>query len=507
MRGSTDCSIVAAAVLMGCEAIGGITDRTLAPSACPPEGCDPDLGCDTTVGRCVPCGAVAADATDAWVDVAGPSWGTGTAQCPLRTVTQGIGALSASTAPEITLHVAAGSYDAESGESFPIVLPARMTLVGAGSSSTTIRGSGAPVNPQGTFDLLRATIVAGSSEGKTRIEGITVQPVATSTATLDVVGIFCEGGNGPTFVVSPAADAPDPSLEVVGVRLGPFHGVGLVASSTSESACNVAVRSSIIEGNQFGVWASGCGVGVAEGAITRGVIVRLGDLAGGGSTIRGHHYGTLLGYGVVLWDCVSHLLVEGNQFTDNDVGVTLGYHSPLDGTDNAFVRFAGNDFTFHGGGALLIGISSIAHEIVGNSFVENVAPAGAAPSAGLAFGAVQSFFYPVARSVRDNVFRDNDIGVRFSSGATIGTERVSDFGTAADPGGNELACNDRDLVVETSTASGGVALPWRGNVWDHDPPTQFEGSASPLGTDVTRLSAVAASVDVAGSSAGPRACP
>jgi hypothetical protein len=86
------------------------------------------------------CSPLPSGATTIYVDAHAPAGGTGIASCPLRTITSALAVAS----PGATIQVAAGTYDAALGESFPLVVRG-VSIVGAGSATTTISGRGSCV--------------------------------------------------------------------------------------------------------------------------------------------------------------------------------------------------------------------------------------------------------------------------------------------------------------------------------------------------------------------------
>jgi len=106
---------------------------------------------------------------DLYVDVRhGNDANPGTFDQPFKTITRAL----AASAPGTTVHLAAGTYDRASGETFPISLSPGLTLRGAGVDATTIAGEPddtllalitptGPYQPVGAHDLTLALAARG----------------------------------------------------------------------------------------------------------------------------------------------------------------------------------------------------------------------------------------------------------------------------------------------------------------------------------------------------------
>ncbi len=102
--------------------------------------------------------ASAASGQHAWVDgISGDDLtGTGAKSAPFATIGKGVQVLGTAPGPT-TLHVEPGSYGPSTGESFPISIPPRMTILGAGAASTQVSGEG---NGVVLFRLDRESVVS-----------------------------------------------------------------------------------------------------------------------------------------------------------------------------------------------------------------------------------------------------------------------------------------------------------------------------------------------------------
>ena len=107
----------------------------------------------------------------------------GTFGTPLRTITQAIAAAQ----PGMVIQLAPGTYSAESGEQFPLRVPAGVTLRGSASS----RGQGIEIVGGGRF-LSRTQ--AGQSVAVVLENGAQVQGLTVSNPSIRGTGIWVEGG-------------------------------------------------------------------------------------------------------------------------------------------------------------------------------------------------------------------------------------------------------------------------------------------------------------------------
>lgn len=108
------------------------------------------------------------------------------------------------------------------------------------------------------------------------------------------------------------------------------------------------------------------------------------------------------------------------------------------------------------------------------------------------------------------------MGVDFrSTSAHLGSSgpaAVFDLGTGSDGGNNEIRCNSRqgsstgyDVHVGVA-ANGAFALSFRGNAWDHVPPSTGSSAAAPNGSDAVVESA-SVTLDASNGSSTASLCP
>ena len=194
------------------------------PADLPDLAAPPDLAC-----------ALDPQGVDFYVDVNGADGGNGSAGCPVRTITEGLQLAAASTAAARTVHVAAGTYDAASGEVFPLVVRGWTTVVGAGIDKTIVRGTGSidhsaaggPYN--GSYDV---TFVAGDDTAMVWLNHMTLDSgdaVVSNTS----AGIFCDLGNTPQGPPPIALSSPSlytDNLAITNYQWGALIGGGLKES-------------------------------------------------------------------------------------------------------------------------------------------------------------------------------------------------------------------------------------------------------------------------------------
>lgn len=111
---------------------------------------------------------------------------------PYKTITM---ALSVAVAGD-NVTVAPGTYDAANGETFPIVVPAGVNLIGDetnkgnGATPTTITGGGAAASP--VYSFVRAAVVMS---GNTTLAGFVVTATAPDPAANPPMGVIALGDN------------------------------------------------------------------------------------------------------------------------------------------------------------------------------------------------------------------------------------------------------------------------------------------------------------------------
>jgi hypothetical protein len=449
-------------------------------------------GCSQTTGACEACVAPVVGAKDFYVDATSFAGATGTESCPFKTIGAALAAISTRGTTDAIVHVAPGTYDAALGETFPLIVRGT-SIIGSGSTKTIIKGVSTFDHGAlgGAFNAsYQLTVLAGDAVGQTTIQGVSIQTTAT-TVTAQHVGILCDRGNSPQSFGDAIAEG---NTILRDVAVGPNYETGVVVSTTStgmSSGCNLTALGSTFTGNSWGIWALGCGIGA--GSVLASVKVGDGTPAGG-NTFKDNSPGG----GIVAWDCTHGARILNNTFDGNYEGLQLqqnGKATKVVVRSNVISnsRFAG---------IVLYRQPEIA-ELVDN-VIQGSATQAASPATASDLGAGLRFVangqpYPTILKARNNRFINNEIGIHFSGAA--GSLPTSDFGSAADPGGNELACNSSlhggvsggDVIVDTT---GSATFPFRGNAWDHATPTTTAADGVDLLTTAGGFT-----LDVTGSSA------
>jgi hypothetical protein len=453
---------------------------------------------DAPADRC--CGALLPD--QRFVDVAGRSGSaTGSAACPHRTITAALDAVVAAGLHGVTVHVAAGTYDARRGERFPLALRNGTSLVGAGQGTTVIDGSGDdPLFAEGGWLAAwarpyRLAIKAGDDQATTHIAHLTLRITRAAGETIPpaTYALVCDRGTSPPI----GKLAPPPNTLVEDVALGPGFEVGLVVSNSSTSGCNVRVTGSRFGGLLLGVFAHG---GLPE---MPPVALALGDGSDAGANrFASLHDPDLCGSqqpqaftlgcsskACALWAQynVNQLLMQRNLVSDSDCGVLL-----YGGLSRGVYRVEDNQILGAGTFGMFIGNEVHVDELSGNEIRDSAGPA------------IQLVDSASARHARNNVLAGNLVGLYVLDNAIGTADRPSlDFGTASDPGNNVFSCNSGDPAAHGAdvalnlNAPSAVPLQMSGNSWDHVPPTRGVAGA-PDGTDIVDLSGVGATVNTDG---------
>jgi hypothetical protein len=439
---------------------------------------------DTTDGCTVGCGQ---STITYYVDASATPGGDGSAEAPFRTISAAVAAHVKAPGPARTAYIAAGTYDAALGETFPLVLRG-LSLQGAGADRTFIVGSGmfdhagqgGPKNQQ-----YMATMVAGDRTLPTKVARLSIRPPSPVPAR-GYYGVFCDRGNATGEVASPSGQT---HLDEVTIGAG-FDTSVLVLPSTLPvpvTGCNMLMTRSTVTGGWVGVLAVGC-----DGS-DKPVPVQLEmgtNDPSSGNTITWMHGQNGMGYGVIVNNCVARASFQYNTIADCRDGITLGGSGPNTGSrpflikHNKFARMS-NIGLYDWGTDISI------EEISDNRFLDTTRPASAFERAvGLRIGQAN------VGKVRRNVFAGNDVGLRLDAG----TEQT-DLGRPGDPGGNVFYCNSgiegwlgADVIVSyppmsrpyrgakgvrasfVREADGGddagspALLPFAGNAWDQAAP-------------------------------------
>jgi hypothetical protein len=486
---------------------GGTARLTICAGACPAG--TPDLAPAGDLSRPVAalppdmaCPASDINASEYWVDNSRGSDGTGSVICPFGSITQALTFATRATQPQVTIHVAAGTYDAGHGEVFPLEVRRGITLRGAGQANTHIVGSGSydhTVNASTRYRggapfgegwmgvaTLNVTLLVGDGSASNTIANLSVAP---QPGTLQPLGIFCDAGNlGEPSATLPTA-APNTHLDAITV--GPDYYFAIISGTSTAPAslgCNLLLTASTITRNQGGVFQCGCGFGY--GAID--TAVQIGDDSmGGANTFTGNldngtgFLGNRQGFAYSNADCATIVHIFRNDFGNGDAGLLVGAHlldptstSPFDVQviDNSF-----HDLTHWG---LAVVDQGEVHQLRGNSFTHITSSLHNDAVAVYVNGATAAHpgYGPLIAQARSNTIINNDNGLVIN-GAPLTTglsppRDTIDFGTSNMPGNNVIGCNATlapgplgyDVSIGfTGDSNGTIAL--AGNAWDTKPPT------------------------------------
>jgi hypothetical protein len=387
--------------------------------------------------------------------------------CTFSTIAGALTAAARSHAKARTIHVAAGRYDATSGETFPLHVSAGVSLQGAGATTTRIAGLGPTAS---TPNAPHATLIAGDEHDASSIAGLSFYPsVAIENAGVTTVGILCERGNAER----PGATVTPPNLRVDEVTIGAAYDRGIVATArgATTAGCNLKVTRSHFEARTWnGVFAEGCTdvAGTAYVAVDIGdADAFLGNRFDGLGVTGGPYLGC--GSGIKVWQCVSRTDVRGNVFDQGDTGLNVT-SAPL----AAHMRVASNTFRSLNAGAIQVWEAARIDTLEGNLFVDNDAqlPRCVFGSSATEGGAVwlhgreNAAERPSIAKARRNTFVGNRRAVHIDAWAG-----PVDFGQPSDPGGNVFRCNSHaDGFGGDIRLTGTASATFFGNAWDHEVP-------------------------------------
>jgi hypothetical protein len=435
---------------------------------CDPSTCGHGTGCDQATGSCAPCTTLGPDATDFYVDAKASALGTGSAICPVPTITAALNMANRSKAQAKTIHVNGGAYTFAT-ETFPLVVANGIAIEGAGADKVTITGLGFYRSEAPALrNDLRATVVIGSPDRINAIRHVTLTPgegVRVGSVAVAVVDGNLAAGDGGI------PDAPPNSI-VANTVIGPGYNVGIhmLASVASGSGGNVQVLNSTILGSMHGVYAWGCSVDHPTQFYGRVEVTN--------SLL------TSLTTGVEFYGCTG-VSLKGTTIRDSAIGV---YMRPDVAADVLRLR---TEFLFNTFERLTtFGIYSVGvvDEISNNTF-SSIVSDGEGPAFALFLDGYQLPHGSVLRA-RGNRFVGNDVAiVLYSSNAPgsipLGETNVYDFGTASDHGQNHFRCNSSSVskvirykgydVAIDAPAAAGWAFHLHGNGWDHVPPFFMTG--------------------------------
>jgi hypothetical protein len=459
------------------------------------------------------CAPLAEDAAEVFVDAAAATAGTGTARCPLRTLTAALALPS--RAAHRTIVVAAGTYDRNAGEQFPLVVRGEVTIAGAGADATRIVGAGRIDHGAagGVFDLpFSATLVIGDVRDHVAIRDVAVASEAASPE-LGIFGVVCDRGTMTAFDGAP----PPANTELSRLIIGPGYEAALVVGTSSHPAptgCNLTLTGSTLKSSYFGAWVLGCGTG--------DVPIPVAAAIGDGSEPGRNYFRSLrapgsTGSGLRVWDCTRSLTVRSNTFEDSDTGINVIRHLDAPAAHDLVVE--GNKLHALTRYGAIFSRAAIVDRFDDNWIFEvSGRPSSAAERAvGLVLdgGGEHPPGFPQIRRARHNRIVTSDVGIELrGTSARVGDRRsLLDFGRPDDPGHNLLHCNGTERgaaipgydvhVAVASDGSGSLLL--AGNTWDHVPPRIVRGPAD-NGTEVVLPAGAAPALDTSGAIQSPDEC-
>ena len=424
--------------------------------ACERSSCAKGTGCDDATGTCIPCTKPAPDAADFYVDIASPVTGTGSALCPVRTISEGLTLANASAASTKTVHIAAGDYTVED---FPLLIRGGITLQGAGADRVTITGMGEYHSDLPTPSTARATALIGEPGRDNAIRGLTIR--AGEATRIGNVGVIVNDGNLVVRDGGPVDAAPN--TFVADTVIGPGFNVGLQLSArlASRSSGNVRIENTLFMGGWASIYADGCGA--AAPWVFGNIEIRRSTFSGQSRHVDG------FGGGMEVHGCVS-LDIRETTFRDSAWGL-LHRDDVQDPSLRSRTRYLSNTFTRLLSFGLYVDRSQV-DELSGNTFSSIVTDSAARANALV----IQDG--SIARA-RNNSFLGNDAAVLIYPSWELNATHVYDFGTAGDPGNNDFRCNSARLSSVVAYTGFDVAIdgpasgwnfPLYGNRWDHAPP-------------------------------------
>lgn len=431
------------------------------------------------------CVALEPSAVEVWVDPAARGDGTGTAVCPLSTITAALRAIDGRGGAVI--HAAPGTYDAGSGEVFPLQLRAGQTLVGAGIEQTILRGRGTLFGPlpgdagSGSLDV---ALELGDRASSTAVSDLTIESPDDDAVG---VGVVCGRGR--------ADDAPggEPDTTLTRVRVRGF-GTGILVTSgvdATRGGCALRVVRGELASNTRGIHAarSGRAEGVQTVELTDGTELRFQRAEGRGR-------------GVVAGPGTRRVTVEDTTFVSGDGGLSVAAE-PRDALELVVRRsvFQRLDVV----GLEVVAPASVELDRSTFEYVQSPSFDDAGPARALAVTSTRGGALRLV--VRNSVFFASDLAIELAVDALDGI----DLGTPEAPGHNSMRCSSAprasgralpDVRLELAAPGGVLAI--AGNTWDHTPPT--EGSDNGADLSVTR--ARPGRVDASGAEATTTpACP
>jgi hypothetical protein len=411
---------------------GATSDGDAALAACdsPATGIyyvDPVAGSDTTNGSGTAGGAVAG-------------------RCAFKTITFALTTLGTPTAAT-TIHVLGISTVSE-GETFPLVVPANVTIDSAGGAVTVALPASSMTNAftlaSPTSGLKGLTIDGSAAAGST--SGVVVNTGAAASTFVNAVEVKGFGGPG-IQVQGSAAFTIDvgTSLHDNGTATGTLKKSGLYVTGTASVTANIAAGGAAVsfasnagEGVLVDMTAtlaftgvpdanastSGTGTIVMHDNATNGITIASTAGIGGGAT-------TLTG--VVLW----HNTLEGAAITAG-ASVTVRSSVVLDNADNGIL--------VSGGPAVVLTnpVSAIdlgsAHD--GMNIVQAATNGNGA--AGICNGVTGSAAAPAALNAQGNTFSGHDCSLSASSAVILSRNNC------ATGSGNDVGVKGTNATVSTT---------------------------------------------------------
>ncbi|MBS2030101.1 MAG: DUF1565 domain-containing protein [Deltaproteobacteria bacterium] len=131
-----------------------------------------------------------------YVDASASPTGNGSQQCPFTTITEGLAAATASPASAVTVQVEPGTYDANLGEVFPLVVPAKVKVTGDTPAASS----------------RNAFVIDGSGSLSASSVGLTVGVVLMGEIDYMLIEDSNPVGNDPDAIVYAASGTPHLSL-------------------------------------------------------------------------------------------------------------------------------------------------------------------------------------------------------------------------------------------------------------------------------------------------------
>jgi hypothetical protein len=274
------------------------------------------------------------------------------------------------------------------------------------------------------------------------------------------------------------------------------------------TACNALVVGNTFTGSNVGVETGQCGT---TNPVNSWPSAQIGDGPPSDANTFSKSTIDVLGGG-----CGSLQSINQNQFVSGYRGIVL-ISQPAQYFEILNNKFFGMSPSFPMGIGVQTSAAAVISKLNANTFINisespeaDIAVGGAAPDGGPVVGTT-GFALVVSNvlQAQRNVIHDNDNGVSIGS-APSATFDFSADGTTGNA--NQIYCNSKpsaaggagfDLALKYT---GGAALNFAGNVWDHGPPsTSAPVMTSPNGTDVVTGTSAGATL-MGGTSIGSVSC-